>query len=123
MRYLARQLGDLTRPSDVVAVADARELKVAQDEGRELHKPDWMENGCSSLSLTWQSAESSAALVASDSEPALHLQRLDADEDTLLGQFFDLSDTASLMQDYQPNAAAPHFNAFDDDGNLQLQSA
>ncbi|EGZ30497.1 hypothetical protein PHYSODRAFT_467426 [Phytophthora sojae] len=86
MRYLARQLGDLTRPSDVIAVASARELKIAEDEGRELQDPDWMDNG-----------ERCPLPLATDS--------------------------ASLIKDYQPTAAAPHFNAFDDDGNLQLQSA
>ncbi|KAE9139735.1 hypothetical protein PF010_g471 [Phytophthora fragariae] len=124
MRYLARQLGDLTRPSDVIAVAGAHELKLAEDEGRELHEPDWMDNGERSPLPVWGSAESAIALVTPDSDPALHLQRIDNDDDIMLGHFFELTtDTASLIKDYQPTAAAPHFNAFDDDGNLQLQSA
>ncbi|KAE9047823.1 hypothetical protein PR002_g811 [Phytophthora rubi] len=124
MRYLARQLGDLTRPSDVIAVAGAHELKLAEDEGRELHEPDWMDNGERSPLPVWGSAESAIALVTPDSDPALHLQRIDNDDDIMLGHFFELTtDTSSLIKDYQPTAAAPHFNAFDDDGNLQLQSA
>eukprot|EP00644_Phytophthora_capsici_P006257 jgi/Phyca11/117143/e_gw1.32.224.1 len=87
MRYLARQLGDLTRPSDVIAVACARELKVAKDEGRQLNEPDWIGTEEPSPSPTWLSADVSIAL------------------------------------DMQSTAAAPHFNDFDNDGNLQLQSA
>ncbi|KAG7392277.1 hypothetical protein PHYPSEUDO_001381 [Phytophthora pseudosyringae] len=124
MRYLARQLGDLTRPSDVIAVACARELKAAEDEGQELHEPDWMGPEDRNRSPASQSADASAALVSPDNERSLCLQRIDKDEDSLLGHSCELStDTASLITDYQPTAAAPHFNAFDDDGNLQLQSA
>ncbi|KAL4155103.1 hypothetical protein PRNP1_007217 [Phytophthora ramorum] len=122
MRYLARQLGNLTRPSDVVAVAGARELKTAEDEGRELVAPDWTDNGEGGPSPVYQPAEACTALVNPD-EPALFLQHIDTEEDILLGQFCALAtETANLIKDYQPTAAAPHFNTFDDDGNLQLQS-
>ncbi|ETI34398.1 hypothetical protein PPTG_21645 [Phytophthora nicotianae INRA-310] len=122
MRYLARQLGDLSRPSDVIAVACARELKVAEDEGRELRASDWMEVEEHSPASKWQAA---VALISPESEPKLELHRVGMDKDeNFLGHFFELAtDTASLIMDYQPTAAAPHFNAFDDDGNLQLQSA
>ncbi|KAF1794067.1 hypothetical protein GQ600_11177 [Phytophthora cactorum] len=123
MRFLARQLGNLSRPSDVIAVACARELKAAEDEGRELCAPDWMDLEDHSPSSKWQTV---VALVSPDNEPTLQLQRtaIAKDEDILLGQLFEVAtDTASLIKDYQPTSAAPHFNAFDDDGNLQLQSA
>ncbi|EEY63940.1 uncharacterized protein PITG_02451 [Phytophthora infestans T30-4] len=87
MRYLARQLGDLSRPSDVIAVASARDMRAAEDEGRELRAPDWVDIEEQSPSPT------------------------------------NIVDNASLIGDYQPTAATPHFNAFDEDGNLQLQSA
>ncbi|KAG2847725.1 hypothetical protein PC112_g988 [Phytophthora cactorum] len=123
MRFLARQLGNMSRPSDVIAVACARELKAAEDEGRELCAPDWMDLEDHSPSSKWQAV---VALVSPDNEPTLQLQRtaIAKDEDILLGQLFEVvTDTASLIKDYQPTSAAPHFNAFDDDGNLQLQSA
>ncbi|KAG6611666.1 KRR1 small subunit processome component [Phytophthora cinnamomi] len=124
MRYLARQLGDLTRPSDVIAVSGARELKIAEDEGRELPEPDWLDNDERRPSLpVGDSTASAVAFVTPGSEPTLHLQRIDNDGDTLQRSFFELTtDPTSLIKDYQPTAAAPHFNAFDDDGNLQLQS-
>ncbi|GMF17160.1 unnamed protein product [Phytophthora lilii] len=133
MKVNARRLMQAEKSSDeetevgsllLWTLADAREIKTAEDEGRKIREPDWMDNGERSPSPTWQSVETAVALVTPDSEAALHFQRIDTDDDILLGHFFELAtDTASMIKDYQPTAAAPHFNAFDDDGNLQLQFA
>ncbi|GMF43764.1 unnamed protein product [Phytophthora fragariaefolia] len=123
MQYLARQLGGLTRPSDVIAVAGAREMKIAEDEGRELQEPDWMDNSEHSSLPMRESVEAAAALVIPGSDPVLDLQRIDHEEEILLEHFYELAGSASLIEDYDPTAAAPHFNAFDDDGNLKIQSA
>ncbi|KAI9986748.1 hypothetical protein PInf_025705 [Phytophthora infestans] len=119
MRYLARQLGDLSRPSDVIAVASARDMRAAEDEGRELRAPDWVDIEEQSPSPTWQA---SVALVSPANEPTLLFGSTSIDPDQEKTPR-NIVDNASLIGDYQPTAATPHFNAFDEDGNLQLQSA
>lgn len=117
MNFLARQLGDLTRPSDVIAVASARKWKAAQDEGRQLRRKDWVDGGSSPVPAS-DRTEALVALVSPDSEPILAFDRIDTQEEEHVCGSPSL-DAVNSLDDSQSAAAAPHFNSFDDDGNLQ----
>lgn len=122
MCHLARQLGDLSRPSDVIAVAFAREAQAVEGDEQAVEKDEQVVEEDERASI-WAKARSCNIYPmrwCSDQEPILDLKRtsIDQGEDLIMGHF--TTDTASLIEEYQPTAAAPHFNAFDNDGNLQF---
>ncbi|RLN10173.1 hypothetical protein BBJ28_00007235 [Nothophytophthora sp. Chile5] len=119
MRHLARQLDDLTRPTDVVAAADGRKLEAAQKAGYKLCPPEWMDDQSSPGSTRQQVA----VMLNPGVDPVFRSDHAARAEDDALYQHFWSSALymSGFMENEEAVASCSPFNAFDEDGNLETQ--